>query len=366
MVSKQVITDEILSLPRVILTVCTQFVRVTPMSPRGSATSVSRATLPPELAAALEGFIRHLAAERSLSAATVTAYTADVTSMLDHAGRMGISTPQGIELGTLRSWLARLRTSGAAASSVARRAAAARSFTAWCRRTAHSDSDAGARLASPRSARTLPTVLREDQARVMLDGDRRSQSTDRGGRPDTGPDPADRREPADLAIAIRDQAMLELLYACAIRVSELTGLNLHDVDRHRRVLRVLGKGAKERTVPFGRPADDALGEWLTTGRPVLTSGESGTAMFLGRRGGRIDQRAVRAVVHRRTSVLDGNHDMAPHGLRHSAATHLLSGGADLRTVQELLGHASLGSTQIYTHVSAERLVAVYRQAHPRA
>lgn len=337
------------------------------MSPRGSAASVSKATLPPELAAALDGFIRHLAAERSLSAATVTAYTADITSMLDHATRMGVSTPQDIELGTLRSWLARLRTSGAAASSVARRAAAARSFTAWCRRTAHSDIDAGARLASPRSARKLPTVLREDQARAMLDGDLSSPpGNDRRDQADTGPDAADLRDPADRAIALRDQAMLELLYACAIRVSELTGLNLEDVDRHRRVLRVLGKGAKERTVPFGRPADVALEEWLAAARPVLTSAESGPAMFLGRRGGRIDQRAVRTVVHRRTSALDGAHDMAPHGLRHTAATHLLSGGADLRTVQELLGHASLATTQIYTHVSAERLAAVYRQAHPRA
>jgi integrase/recombinase XerC len=139
-----------------------------------------------------------------------------------------------------------------------------------------------------------------------------------------------------------------------------------DVDRRRRVLRVLGKGNKERTVPFGVPADRALTGWLEHGRGVLAGAGSGRALFLGVRGGRIDQRAVRTLVHRRTAAVPGAPELAPHGLRHTAATHLLEGGADLRTVQELLGHASLATTQLYTHVTAERLSAVYRQAHPRA
>jgi integrase/recombinase XerC len=182
----------------------------------------------------------------------------------------------------------------------------------------------------------------------------------------TGPEPGDSAVPAAGAIALRDHAMLEVLYATGIRVSELTGLDLHDVDRARRVLRVLGKGSKERVVPFGVPADRALGDWLSRGRTMLATETSGQALFLGFRGGRMDPRAVRTLVHARTSAVVGAPDIGPHGLRHSAATHLLDGGADLRAVQELLGHASLATTQIYTHISSERLAAVYRQAHPRA
>lgn len=328
--------------------------------------------LPDAFAAALDGFVRHLSAERSLSTATVTAYTADIASLLDHACRMGITAPAGLQLATLRSWLARLRTAGAAPASLARRAAAARAFTGWCRRTGRSDTDAGARLASPKAARTLPTVLREDQARQMLDGEpsKIPAVSSGAGSPDTGPSDTTSAvtdsDPVERAMALRDNAILEVLYASGIRVSELTGLNLGDVDRHRRVLRVFGKGSKERTVPYGLPADVAIGNWLEAGRQALVTPDSGAALFVGRRGGRIDQRAVRTLVHRRTAAVEGAPEMAPHGLRHSAATHLLSGGADLRSVQELLGHASLATTQVYTHVSAERLAAVYRQAHPRA
>lgn len=323
--------------------------------------------LPDAFAAALDGFVRHLSAERSLSTATVTAYTADIASLLDHACRMGITAPAGLQLATLRSWLARLRTAGAAPASLARRAAAARAFTGWCRRTGRSDTDAGARLASPKAARTLPTVLREDQARRMLDGEpsKIPAVSSGAGSPDTTSADTD-SDPVERAMALRDNAILEVLYASGIRVSELTGLNLGDVDRHRRVLRVFGKGSKERTVPYGLPADVAIGNWLEAGRQALVTPDSGAALFVGRRGGRIDQRAVRTLVHRRTAAVEGAPEMAPHGLRHSAATHLLSGGADLRSVQELLGHASLATTQVYTHVSAERLAAVYRQAHPRA
>jgi integrase/recombinase XerC len=167
-------------------------------------------------------------------------------------------------------------------------------------------------------------------------------------------------------MAARDRAIVEVLYGAGIRVSELAGLDIDDLDRQRRVMRVLGKGSKERTVPFGLPADAAVGDWLTRHRPVLAGPSSGRALFLGAKGGRIDPRIARQIVHRWVRAVPGVPDVGPHGLRHSAATHLVEGGADLRSVQELLGHASLATTQIYTHVSAERLRAVYAQAHPRA
>jgi integrase/recombinase XerC len=319
-----------------------------------------RAALSGPLSVNLAGYERYLTAERGLSAATVTAYTADVASLLDHLGRMagGESPPDldGLTLGVLRSWLARQRSTGSARASMGRRAAAAKSFTAWAHRTGRIAADVGARLASPRPDKTLPSVLRVDQAAAMLTGRPAAAGVTQDAQPD----------PVDAAVELRDQAILELLYASGIRVSELTGLDTADVDRHRRVLRVLGKGSKERVVPFGLPADRAVGEWLAAGRDLIRTSDSGHALFLGRRGRRMDPRAVRTLVHQRTAAVEGSPEIAPHGLRHTAATHLLEGGADLRTVQELLGHASLATTQIYTHVSAERLAAVYRQAHPRA
>jgi integrase/recombinase XerC len=317
----------------------------------------------------LGAFRQYLELERGLSAATVSAYIADVSSLLDHLGRLAGDHPpdtlDSLSLAALRSWLARLRTMGAARASIARRAAAAKSFTAWAQRTGFVPVDVGARLASPKPDKTLPSVLRVDQADAML-GPADSSSADSEPSEESYSDPAHHADPADAAIELRDQAMLEVLYAAGIRVSELTGLDIPDIDRQRRVLRVLGKGSKERVVPFGVPADRAIATWLERGRAQLSNEGSGLALFLGRRGGRVDPRAVRRLVHQRTAAIAGAPELAPHGLRHTAATHLLEGGADLRTVQELLGHASLATTQIYTHVSAERLTAVYRQAHPRA
>ncbi|ACV79448.1 tyrosine recombinase XerC [Nakamurella multipartita] len=333
-----------------------------------TSTAELRDGLPAPLVRDLERYRTFLSAERNRSPATVTAYLADLVSLLDHLGRMTGDRPAeltDLTLPVLRSWLARQRTTGAARATLARRAAAARSFCAWAHRTGRLPQDVGARLAAPRADKTLPAVLRADQAHQMLDAPAVSapdQSPDTG----TGTGTGTGTSAVEQAMARRDQAILELLYASGIRVSELTGLNLDAIDRHRRVIRVLGKGNKQRTVPFGLPADRALGDWLDRGRPVLADDESGAAVFLGRRGRRIDPRAVRTLVHRRTAAVDGAPEIAPHGLRHTAATHLLEGGADLRTVQELLGHASLATTQIYTHVSTERLAAIYRQAHPRA
>jgi integrase/recombinase XerC len=167
-------------------------------------------------------------------------------------------------------------------------------------------------------------------------------------------------------MGLRDRAVLEVLYATGVRVGELTGLDVDDVDWERRVVRVFGKGAKERTVPIGVPAARAVDVWVREGRPAFATSRSGSALFLGIRGGRLDPRAVRSLVHARLAQVPGAPDLGPHGLRHTAATHLLDGGADLRSVQELLGHATLTTTQIYTHVSVERLKATYERAHPRA
>ena len=309
---------------------------------RRTSTEAAHAALPDPMRSAVDAFARHLASERGRSTHTVRAYVADVVSLLDHAGRMGCAGPDDLDLGVLRSWLARLRTTGAARSSLARRAAAARTFTAWAHRDGLLDRDAGAQLASPKARRELPGVLRDDQAATLV-------TTPAGDDP----------------LPLRDRLVLELLYATGIRVSELCGLDIDDVDRSRRLVRVLGKGAKERSVPFGEPAEEALDAWLRQGRPVLATPRSGPALLLGARGGRLQPTTARAVVSRYAQAAGLPH-VSPHGLRHSAATHLLEGGADLRSVQELLGHAALSSTQIYTHVSIDRLRNAYRQAHPRA
>jgi integrase/recombinase XerC len=303
-----------------------------------------RESLSPPCREVLDAYERHLALERGLSQHTVRAYVADAVSLLDHVGRRAGGDIGELDIAALRSWLARLRSAGAARTSLARRAAAARIFTAFAHEAGLIDHDPGATLASPKPHRELPSVLRPDQAGALAE----TPSTE------------------DTALGRRDKLILELLYATAIRVGELVRLDLDDVDRDRRLIRVFGKGGKERSVPYGVPAERALQAWLDRGRPEFAVAGSGPALLLGQRGRRIDPRTVRRLVHDRLAAVEGAPDLGPHGLRHTAATHLLEGGADLRTVQELLGHASLATTQIYTHVSVERLRAVYRQAHPRA
>jgi integrase/recombinase XerC len=305
-----------------------------------------RAGLPPGLAGAADAFERYLRLERNRSAHTVRAYLGDTAGFLDHVARLGGRDVRDVELTHLRGWLGILRSRGASRATLARRAAALRTFCAWAYAAGLVDSDVGQLLASPRPRRHLPAVLRADEATRLMQA----------------ADDSDAPEP----VVLRDRLVLELLYASGIRVAELVGLDVDDIDRRRRVLKVLGKGAKERTVPYGQPADQALERWLRDGRPELATPKSGGALLLGVRGGRLDQRAVRAIVHRAARAVPGAPDLGPHGLRHTAATHLLEGGADLRAVQELLGHASLSTTQIYTHVSVERLRRTYQRAHPRA
>jgi integrase/recombinase XerC len=338
--------------------------------------------LPEALSSALADFCRHLAAERALSRHTVRAYQGDIQSLLEYAWRDGTGDPGSLDLATLRGWLADQHRSGAARATLARRSAAARAFTAYALRRGWLSADPGPQLGNPKARRVLPRVLRREEMNLVL-----ADCEDRALRELA----AGQRTAA--ALAMRDAAVLELLYATAIRVSELCELDGGGLDKERRTIRVLGKGGKERVVPVGLPAMRALTRWEEVGRPVLANERSGAALFLGARGGRLDPRSARRVVHARLRAADlaarhaaGEHggpadpagqetngagpsvvpDAGPHAIRHTAATHLIEGGADLRSVQEMLGHSSPATTQIYTHVTTERLKATYRQAHPRA
>ncbi|PZE39851.1 recombinase XerC [Curtobacterium sp. MCPF17_031] len=307
-------------------------------------------------------FLGHCRHGRGLSEQTVRAYRADLDDLVAFAAERQVVSAAGLTLEVLRDWLWAATERGLARSTIARRSASVRAFTRWASETGVLTVDPGVRLRAPKGAAHLPRVVAQDQVRSMLHGLAVRAADD---------DPA----------ALRDRAVVELLYAAGIRVSELVGLDLGDVDRTRLTVRVLGKGGKERVVPFGVPAHDALEAWLDRGRPVLAAaaagaagavgashaaGSAGTALFLGDRGARLGTRSAYRVVARLLEALPGEGPSGPHTFRHTAATHLLDGGADLRAVQELLGHASLGTTQIYTHVSSARLREVYRTAHPRA
>jgi integrase/recombinase XerC len=331
----------------------------------------------PPMEKALAVFGRHLTAERGLSPHTVRAYLGDIAALLSYAAEDHCSELADLDIAVLRGWLGAQHRAGQARTTIARRAAAARAFTAFAHRRGWLASDPGAQLASPRVHRRLPQVLAQSQMTAVLEAD-----------------PATRASTGDLlaaAIEQRDAAIMELLYATGIRVSELCGLDIGDLDSARRTVRVVGKGSKERVVPVGIPALRSVRDWVDRGRPAVIAAQKASArrdparpdparpdparpdpsrqsaaIFLGARGGRIDPRTVRRVVHARIAAAGPVPDTGPHGLRHTAATHLLEGGADLRSVQEILGHASLATTQIYTHVSIERLISVYHQAHPRA
>ncbi|MEV1129341.1 tyrosine recombinase XerC [Agromyces sp. NPDC049794] len=305
----------------------------------------------------VDDYLGHVRTERGYSEHTVAAYRADLVELVDFAEGRHIDEVAGLDLALLRDWLWAATERGLARTSIARRAASARGWTAWLHRRGLIASDPGVRLKAPRAQRTLPRVVTE---RALADALAALADRAAGGDP----------------VAVRDAAIAELLYASALRVSELVGLDLADVDRRRRTVRVTGKGAKERVVPYGAPAARALDRYLESARPEMiaaaaehggkTGGAATEAVFVGVRGGRLGVRSVHRQVAAMLSSIPGAGPSGPHALRHSAATHLLDGGADLRAVQEFLGHASLGTTQIYTHVSAERLKQSYRTAHPRA
>lgn len=296
--------------------------------------------------ALLKDFASHLTAQRGLSAHTVRAYIGDLEALLAFAEQREVQSFGDIELATLRAWLAEMVGRELSRATVARRAAAARTFFEWAARTGRLAVDPSTRLASPHQNRTLPTVLAVSSMTVLMD-------TARELAQDGSP------------INLRTWACVELLYATGARVGEVVELDRSDVDHEQRLVRLLGKGDKERVVPFGVPAARALTAWLHDGRPHLLGAQPTEALFLGQRGQRWGQRQMREAVHK-LSALAGVDDIAPHDLRHSAATHLLQGGSDLRTVQEVLGHSTLATTQRYTHVSADRLRSSYLLAHPRA
>ncbi|MFI0368480.1 tyrosine recombinase XerC [Actinomadura sp. 1N219] len=291
---------------------------------------------------AVSDFGRHLRAERDVSPHTLRAYLGDLNDLIGYATDIGVTEPAELDVSLLRAWLARQHALGRSRATLARRTAAVRAFTRHLHRRGQLSDDPGLLLGTPKRQRDLPEVLTRDEAARLLD----TMDTQ-------GP------------MGLRDLAVLEMLYATGVRVSELCGLDIDDLETGRGTVRVMGKGGRERTVPVGEPAARAVQDWLRAGRPALVTDVSGPALFLGARGGRLHPTSARRIVHARISEVGQVTDMSPHGLRHSAATHLLEGGADLRSVQEILGHASLQTTQLYTHVSAERLKQVHRQAHPR-
>jgi integrase/recombinase XerC len=296
----------------------------------------------------IAAFTRHLEVERSLSVHTIRAYLGDLESLLTHLEAIGVTDISQLELIHLRSWLANQQVKGGARTTLSRRAVSVRLFTKWAVKNKYLAKDVAATLATPKGHRTLPEVLDIADAKTAMDS------------------LATRASEEETPISLRDVAMVELLYATGARVAELCGLDVSDIDYGRQTIRVLGKGNKERSIPLGNPAMKALNVWLKEGRDLIKNSLSGNAVFLGARGKRIDQRVVRTMVHEVLSSLEGVPDLGPHGLRHSAATHLIEGGADIRAVQEILGHSSLATTQLYTHVSMDRLRAVFEQAHPRA
>jgi integrase/recombinase XerC len=303
---------------------------------------------PSTVAQLLDQFARHLTHERGRSDNTVRAYLADVSSLLGSLGADQDSASADVlgvlDLSALRAWVARAGENGASNATLARHVAAAHTFCSWARREELIPVDPSTRLRAPKRAQLLPPVLQRQQMDRLMDALAQEE----------GP------------VADRDRAAMEVLYSTGIRVGELVGLDLDDLDQDRRTLTVLGKGNKERVVPYGVPAAHALDDWLRRGRPRLLTQASGPALFLGARGGRWNQRQARQSVDRALSALGDTSARGPHTLRHTAATHLVDGGADLRSVQELLGHSSLATTQLYTHVSVQRLREGYRQAHPRA
>lgn len=299
-----------------------------------------------DLKSAAISFADYLQAARGYSINTVKAYESDVHDLINYLEESGVDSCKAIDIEHLRDWLYRADQRGLAKSTLARKTASVKSFAAWLTKNGEVDVDFAQRIKSPKAVRSLPKVV----SRGTLD---EIFATLNIAAIDENPN------------GLRDLLTVELLYATGCRVSELVGLNLEDVDHSRNILKVLGKGAKQRMVPFGEPAMNALDVWLNSGRPQFANEKSGTALLINSRGQRLGVRQVFSLVASLTTDTPTG-AAGPHSLRHSAATHLLDGGADLRAVQELLGHASLGTTQIYTHVSVDRLRDGYKKAHPRA
>lgn len=303
--------------------------------------------IPAQFEPTIDRFIQYLELELGRSKNTAKAYRKDLENLVEFVVTKSCAELSDVGIMELRGWLADQRNSGLTSATIARRATAARTFFAWATHNQHITQDPAAALVIPKVSKKLPNVLQQNQATQVMQ--RAATRAD-----DNAPE------------HVRDLAILELMYATGIRVGELVGLDFGDIDQSRRTIRVTGKGSKQRVVPFGSVADKTLTAYLKSARGALANELSGQAVFLGSRGKRIDQRVVRKMVTEVLATLEGVPDLSPHGFRHSAATHLIEGGADIRAVQEILGHASLSTTQLYTHVSMDRLRAVFEQAHPRA
>ena len=297
----------------------------------------------------VEDFISYLKIEKNRSSNTIRTYKTDLELFLQFASGNGIKKLEDIELNTFRLWLADQKDKGSSNSTISRRSSTARVFSTWAFKKGLVKTDSAIRLISPKVNKSLPKVLGQKQAKTLMQ---------------TASNVVDEDETVE--IRRRDHAILEVLYSSGIRVAELTGLDIKDLDFTRSTMRVIGKGNKERVVPFGQPAKQALGNYINDARTKFINEKSGNALFIGSRGKRLDTRQVRRIVAKAIKRVEGAPDISPHDLRHSAATHMLEGGADLRIVQELLGHSSLATTQKYTHVTIERLREVFAKAHPRA
>lgn len=291
------------------------------------------------------GFCDYLTIRRGLSGNTAQAYRADLNHLVRFLGEDGPSL-RGATLSHLRRWLAQMSEGGLSRATVARRSASARTFYEWALSTSKVTESPASRLMSPSVPRHLPTVLKQDSATALMEAAREAALR---GRPEH----------------VRNWAAVELLYATGSRVGELEKIDVGDIDFDSNTVRLRGKGDRVRVIPFGAPAALSLVQWLTAARPKLASDPQQTALFLGRHGHRWGQRQIRETVHQLCRDA-GVPDLAPHGLRHSAATHLIEGGADIRSVQEVLGHTNLATTQRYTHVSAEHMRQSLNLAHPRA
>lgn len=311
------------------------------------------------MAGDLERFVRYLRAERARSEHTIRSYASDLKNLLDEVIAVGASSWADVDRVHLRQWLAEQAAGGLSAATLARRTAAVRTFMNWAIQNGLRTDDPTLRLKTPKRASHLPAVLTQAQARQLLGDEAQPKPTEATSHVDSEP------SVHALALGTRDRAMLELLYGSGLRVGELASLDLSGLDFERNTVTVLGKGNKQRVVPFGHPAADALRQWLER-RSDLLAQQSEAALFVGARGARINQRQIRAVVERELAKIPHTKATGPHALRHSMATHLLDGGADLRAVQEMLGHSSLATTQLYTHVSVDRLRNSYQNAHPRA
>jgi integrase/recombinase XerC len=300
-----------------------------------------------ELRRAVFAYLDELGRARTLSENTLVAYSSDLAQVIEYCEGERVTATEDLDTEVLRQWLWRHAEAGMAPSTLRRKVSAVKKFSLWLAKRGHTAADPAARLRAPGTSRSLPRVVGPAQMGDILASLKTHATT---GDP----------------IAQRDHAIVELLYASGLRVSELVGLELAGLDRVARTVLVLGKGNKERVVPFGIPARDALSVYLEHARPVLLGQKTSPVVFLSPRGTPLGVRSVYQVVATLLSELPGSGPIGPHTLRHTAATHLLDGGADLRSVQELLGHASLGTTQIYTHVSTERLRSAYQTSHPRA